>query len=224
MACCYNCVSNATIPCVIQQMRFISISCGIWMIGVCQFWSEGPGMRVQVTEGIRYAAGELRVRHGGGAVVTRTRWWQTGVSSLVRISAMMLAVVVLMIVAVVILLPEAAGVGGGVVQGAGSSQPRRDVEVTEIKWPRDLRRKGGGGQGRGCEVGGAQTLEEAAAGARRGVLGVRVLVHTQQLPDPVTQQRGASLRLLAWHRHSSLTLATISGQCPHLFPRPGCCW
>ena len=29
MACCYNCVSNATIPCVIQQMRFISISCGI---------------------------------------------------------------------------------------------------------------------------------------------------------------------------------------------------
>ena len=30
-------------------------------------------MRVQVTEGIRYAAGELRVRHGGGAVVTGIR-------------------------------------------------------------------------------------------------------------------------------------------------------
>ena len=46
---------------------------------------------------------------------------------------MMLAVVVLMIVAVVILLSEAAGVGRGVVQGAGASQPRRDVKVTEIK-------------------------------------------------------------------------------------------
>ena len=52
---------------------------------------------------------------------------------MVRVSAMMLAVVVLMVVAAVILLPEAAGVGRGVVQGPGASQPRRDIEVTEIK-------------------------------------------------------------------------------------------
>ena len=96
-------------------------------------------MRVQVSESIRHAAGEprhvtppLRVRHGSGAVVTRARG-QTRVRSLVRVSAMVLAVVMLVTVTRVILLSEAAGVGRGVVQGPGASQPRRDVEVTEVE-------------------------------------------------------------------------------------------
>ena len=95
-------------------------------------------MRVQVSESIRHAAGEpshvtppLRVRHGSGAVVTRAR--QTGVRSLVRVSAMVLAVVMLVTVTGVILLSEAACVGRGVVEGPGASQPRRDVEVAEVE-------------------------------------------------------------------------------------------
>ena len=78
-----------------------------------------------------------------------------------------MAVVMMM---TVIFAPEAAGVGRGVVERPGASQPRRQVEVTEVEWPRDLGREGGGGRGR--EVGGAHALEQASAGAGRGALGL----------------------------------------------------
>ena len=78
-----------------------------------------------MTERICHAAGELRV--WGGAVVTWCRG-QTRVRSLVRVPV--LAMVMMM---TVILAPEAAGVGRGVVERPGASQPRRQVEVTEVE-------------------------------------------------------------------------------------------
>ena len=80
-----------------------------------------------MTERICHAAGELRV--WGGAVVTRSRG-QTRVRSLVRVPVLAMAVVMMM---TVILAPETAGVGRGVVERPGASQPRRQVEVTEVE-------------------------------------------------------------------------------------------
>ena len=78
-----------------------------------------------MTERICHAAGELRV--WGGAVVTRSRG-QTRVRSLVRVP-----VLTMVMMMTVILAPEAAGVGRGVVERPGASQPRRQVEVTEVE-------------------------------------------------------------------------------------------
>ena len=78
-----------------------------------------------MTERICHAAGELRV--WGGAVVTRSRG-QTRVRSLVRVP-----VLTMVMMMTVILAPETAGVGRGVVERPGASQPRRQVEVTEVE-------------------------------------------------------------------------------------------
>ena len=78
-----------------------------------------------MTERICHAAGELRV--WGGAVVTGSRG-QTRVRSLVRVP-----VLTMVMMMTVILAPEAAGVGRGVVERPGASQPRRQVEVTEVE-------------------------------------------------------------------------------------------
>ena len=91
------------------------------------------------------------------------------------------------------LLGEAGGVGGR-VQGPRASQLGGKLsKLSEVEWPRHLGREGGGGRVVG-QVGGAHRLVETFPGAGRGV---RLLLHPQQLLDPLAQQGGTSLSLLA---------------------------
>lgn len=103
-------------------------------------------------------------------------------------------------------LGEAAGVGRA-VQGPGASQLGGQVlEVAQVEGPRDLGREGGGGRV-GGEVGGAHRLVETLPGAGRRV---GLILHTQQLLDPLAKQGGTPLSLLTYSQHDTPALSSHS--------------
>ena len=92
-----------------------------------------------------------RVRAGGGARLCRRVLW-------LLVMMIMLVVLVVLVVLVLVVLMLVTGletaVVGRVVEGPGSSQLGRDVEISQVEGPGSLGRQRGGGRVL-TEVGGA---------------------------------------------------------------------
>jgi len=130
------------------------------VVGVGQLGGERRGRVVVVVESVRHVVRRPgstltltgRVRAGGGARLCRRVLWL--LVMMIMLVVLVLVLVVLVLVVLVLVTGLETAVVGRVVEGPGSSQLGRDVEISQVEGPGSLGRQRGGGRVL-TEVGGA---------------------------------------------------------------------